>query len=234
LPSILGHEFTGAIVDTGGHAGWKTGDHAAVCPALPCGTCRECRAGFENICANLTAFGYERDGGFAELIRVPKAFIEAGNLFRLDRGVSQLAAALAEPLSCVINGQDIAGVTGGDTVAVLARVDWPLASCWRAAGRQTYHRRAARHRRGLDLAQMSLSPDGRRAKTCRSSPLARLILPSRPDHQAARRIRPVRRISSGWRRPDLNAVHEHGHGAFRVETFAGALDLITAAALSTS
>ena len=41
LPSIPGHEFTGEIVDTGGHADWRTGDRVAVCPALPCGTCRQ-------------------------------------------------------------------------------------------------------------------------------------------------------------------------------------------------
>ena len=35
LPSIPGHEFTGDIVDTGGHAIWRTGDRVAVCPAEP-------------------------------------------------------------------------------------------------------------------------------------------------------------------------------------------------------
>lgn len=248
LPSILGHEFTGEIVDAGGHAGWKTGDHAAVCPALPCGTCRECRAGFENICANLTAFGYERDGGFAELIRVPKAFIEAGNLFRLDRGVSQLAAALAEPLSCVINGQDIAGVTGGDTVAVLGAGPIGLLHVMLARQRgakriivvqRSAHRRAA----ALDLgADVAVTPDEAEGLEADVS----IVAVGSPDlaNLATRITRPRGRISLFAGFPvgeatafDLNAVHYGEHtvtGAFGLTKtqFAEALDLIASGSLA--
>lgn len=161
LPSILGHEFEGEIVEAGGHTNWSTGDRVAVCPALPCGICRHCSAGFENICPRLTAYGYELDGGFAELIRVPKAFVEAGHLYRLGKDVASTTAALAEPLACVINGQDNLGLSGGETVAVLGTGPIGLLHVMLARQRgadkviavqRSAHRRAAALELGADAA----------------------------------------------------------------------------------
>src|SRR3954447_12754763 len=61
-PSVLGHEFSGEVVDNGGHADFQKGDAVCVCPAIPCGHCAHCKRGLENICQNLIAIGYEVDG----------------------------------------------------------------------------------------------------------------------------------------------------------------------------
>lgn len=118
-PSILGHEFAGEVVSNGGHAQFACGDAVCVCPAIPCGHCDYCKRGHENICQNLTAIGYEIDGAFAEYIRIPARAVLSGNVLPLPAHVGWERAALVEPLSCVLNGQEKIEVGVGDTVVVL-------------------------------------------------------------------------------------------------------------------
>jgi len=118
-PSILGHEFAGTVVDTGGHAQFKVGQAVCVCPQFACGHCEYCIRGVENLCRNLTAMGYEIDGAFAEYVRIPARGVAAGNVFAMPEGLSFETAALAEPLACVMNGQELVGVKMGDVVVIL-------------------------------------------------------------------------------------------------------------------
>lgn len=118
-PSILGHEFAGEIVDNGGQSAFQCGDAVAVCPAIPCGYCDHCKRGYENICQNLTAIGYEIDGAFAEYIRIPANAVHSRNIFKLPENLSWENAALIEPLSCVLNGQEKIEVGVGDVVVIL-------------------------------------------------------------------------------------------------------------------
>lgn len=118
-PSIIGHEFAGEVVDTGGHAQFTIGQAVGVCPAFACGHCDACQSGAENLCRNLVAMGYEIDGAFAQYVRIPASGVASGNVFALPPGLSFEMAALAEPLACVINGQEQAGVGLGDSVLIL-------------------------------------------------------------------------------------------------------------------
>ncbi len=118
-PSILGHEFAGVVTDNGGHQQFHVGQPVTVCPAFACGHCSNCIRGAENLCGNLVAMGYEIDGAFAEYVRVPAHGVAAGNVFPLPEKTSFACAALAEPLACVLNGQQRAGVKSGDCVAIL-------------------------------------------------------------------------------------------------------------------
>jgi L-iditol 2-dehydrogenase len=118
-PSVLGHEFAGEIVEPGGHAGLAAGDRVGLCPAIACGRCDLCKAGRENLCTQGMAVGYEIDGAFAELIRIPARAVEAGNLRRLPETMSFEQAALVEPLACVLNGQNLVGLGSADAVVVL-------------------------------------------------------------------------------------------------------------------
>jgi L-iditol 2-dehydrogenase len=118
-PSVLGHEFAGVVVDNGGHSQFSEGQAVCVCPQFACGHCEYCISGAENLCRNLTAMGYEIDGAFAEYVRIPASGVASGNVFPMPKGLSFEKAALAEPLACVMNGQDRVGVNVGDVVAVL-------------------------------------------------------------------------------------------------------------------
>lgn len=118
-PSVIGHEFAGEVVDTGGHTQFNVGQAVGVCPAFACGQCDACQSGAENLCRSLVAMGYEIDGAFAEYVRIPASGVASGNVFALPEGLSFEKASLAEPLACVINGQEQAGVGLGDIVLIL-------------------------------------------------------------------------------------------------------------------
>ncbi|WP_029032317.1 zinc-dependent dehydrogenase [Salinarimonas rosea] len=119
-PSILGHEFSGEVVDVGaGVVGFSVGDAVCMDPVIPCLKCAYCKAGRENLCAFRTAIGYEFDGAFAEHIRIPATGVASGNVYKIAPGLSWEKAALAEPLACCINGQENAQIAMGDDVVVL-------------------------------------------------------------------------------------------------------------------
>jgi L-iditol 2-dehydrogenase len=120
FPSILGHEFSGVIAETGGKIdGFKVGDGVSIAPVLPCLTCYNCKHGQENVCANRTAFGYEYDGAFAEYVRIPAAALRSGNAYHVPVDKCLENIALAEPLACCINGQGNSPIKLGDTVVIV-------------------------------------------------------------------------------------------------------------------
>ncbi|QGP93692.1 Erythritol/L-threitol dehydrogenase [Neomoorella glycerini] len=119
-PSIIGHEFAGTVVDVGeGVTNFAPGDHVAVAPIIPCRNCAYCVNGQENVCLNRVAIGYEFNGGFAELVCIPAVVLDAGNIVKIDPGVPLEAAALAEPLSCCLNGQRKARVRLNSNVVII-------------------------------------------------------------------------------------------------------------------
>ena len=117
-PSVIGHEFAGEVVTASGGR-FKVGERVCVDPAIACGHCASCKRGDENLCENLQAIGYELDGAFAEYVRVPARAIAAGNVHEIPDSLVFEQASLAEPLSCVINGQEKVSVRPGDSVVVL-------------------------------------------------------------------------------------------------------------------
>jgi L-iditol 2-dehydrogenase len=119
-PRTMGHEIAGEVVEVGSEvAGWAVGDRVQVIAAVPCGVCVECRAGRFTVCPNQTSMGYHYDGAFAPYCRVPAQVLAVGGLHRIPDGLSFAEASVAEPLACVINGQELARVGKGDDVVVL-------------------------------------------------------------------------------------------------------------------
>jgi alcohol dehydrogenase, propanol-preferring len=72
LPIVLGHQAVGRITALGhGTTGWEIGDRVgAYWLAHTCGVCRFCQSGRENLCAEAMFTGWDRDGGFAEMMVV--------------------------------------------------------------------------------------------------------------------------------------------------------------------
>jgi L-iditol 2-dehydrogenase len=119
-PRTMGHEIAGEVTEVGdGVSGWSPGDRVQVIAAVPCGTCPDCRAGRFTVCPNQTSMGYHYDGAFAAYCRVPPQVMAVDGLHRIPDGVSFAEASVAEPLACVINGQELARVGKGDDVVVL-------------------------------------------------------------------------------------------------------------------
>jgi L-iditol 2-dehydrogenase len=116
----MGHEIAGEIVEAGGDVeGWSAGDRVQVIAAIPCGKCPDCLAGRMTVCPNQTSMGYHYDGAFAMYCRVPAPVLAVNGLNRIPENVSFAEASVAEPLACVINGQQLARVGGGDDVVIL-------------------------------------------------------------------------------------------------------------------
>jgi len=92
FPHILGREFAGEIAALGGKAGaLNEGDRVWVTCRLPCGTCRFCLSGRDNLCVKEGYFGLDLPGGYAEYVKVPIA-----NLNPLPSHVGFDAAAASQ------------------------------------------------------------------------------------------------------------------------------------------
>jgi L-iditol 2-dehydrogenase len=116
-PRILGHEIVGRIVEIDRASGLKEGDLCQVWPGIACGSCRPCLRGTDNRCRSMKIMGFNFDGGFAEYMSLPEQSLPWGvNL--LPEGFDPALAALAEPLACCINGQELTGVSEGDVVLI--------------------------------------------------------------------------------------------------------------------
>jgi L-iditol 2-dehydrogenase len=148
-PQVMGHEIAGEIVDVGaGVEGWSRGDRVQVIAAIPDGTCPECLAGHQAICPNQLSMGYQFPGGFAEYMIVPAEVLAVDGLNRIPENLSYAEASLAEPLACVLNGQELARVGEGDTVVVIG--SGPIGCL---------HVRLARSRGAARIILIDLNPD---------------------------------------------------------------------------
>jgi L-iditol 2-dehydrogenase len=117
-PRVMGHEIAGEVVESNAD-GWAVGDRVQVIAAIPCGECGECRRGRLTVCPNQESIGYHYEGGFAEYLVVPAKVLAVGGLNRIPDGISYAEASVAEPLACVLNGQQLARVGEGDDVVVI-------------------------------------------------------------------------------------------------------------------
>jgi hypothetical protein len=110
FPAIIGHEFSGEIVEVGpGPEGkeFKPGDRVTVEEMVWCGHCRPCRDGFPNHCQNLEEIGFTIDGAMAEYIVVPaKLCWKVDAVFERysDEELAWEVAATTEPTSVAYNG----------------------------------------------------------------------------------------------------------------------------------
>lgn len=119
-PQVMGHEIAGEITEVGdGVDGWSPGDRVQVIAAIPDGTCPDCLAGRLTVCPNQLSMGYQFPGGFAEYMIVPREVLRVDGLNRIPDGLGFAEASLAEPLACVLNGQELAGVGEGDVVVII-------------------------------------------------------------------------------------------------------------------
>lgn len=105
-PLTLGHEAAGIIV-----GGEDDGRRVTINPLVACQTCRDCKAGRENICTSREIISMPpRQGAFADFVSMPER-----NLVTVPDHVDLKKAALAEPLACGWHGVRLArSVLGGN------------------------------------------------------------------------------------------------------------------------
>ncbi len=115
LPQILGHEFSGEVLEVGSDVDHvRSGQRVSVMPLLYCGECYYCRRGLNHLCRTMACVGLsDAWGGIAE-----RAVVPARNVSVLPDDVSDLQGALVEPGAVAAYGVDVAQVRPGDTVLV--------------------------------------------------------------------------------------------------------------------
>lgn len=123
VPTVLGHEIVGEIVETGSNVNdFYAGDVVSIEGHLVCGRCRNCLAGRRYKCANTLGVGVQTDGGFAEYIAVPMT-----NIWKHDRDIDPDVAAIFDPFGNAVHtalafevfGEDVL-ITGAGPIGIMA------------------------------------------------------------------------------------------------------------------
>jgi threonine 3-dehydrogenase len=122
-PMVIGHEFVGEIVETGGNVqGFKLGDLVDGEGHIVCGQCRNCLAGRRHLCKDTKGVGVNRDGAFAEFLCIP-----ASNAVHVDPAIPSDVLACFDPLGNATHttlqwdlvGEDVL-ITGAGPIGCMA------------------------------------------------------------------------------------------------------------------
>ena len=114
-PNVLGHEFSGEVLETGANVqDIKIGERVAGVPLIPCMKCADCQRGWFALCKSYDFIGSRRQGAFAEYLKLP-----AVNAVKFDDSVSYEQGAFFEPSTVALHGLRINNYEGGGHVAVL-------------------------------------------------------------------------------------------------------------------
>jgi L-iditol 2-dehydrogenase len=180
-PRITGHELCGEVVEVGAACGTvAVGDRISMAPAIGCGTCPACRRGYTNLCDTLQTIGFQFDGGFAQYMQVPAIAFRQGHVYPVPANVAAEEAALAEPIACVVNGQEFLHISAGDSVAIFGS---GFIGCM--------HAELARMA-GADPVIMIEPNESRAAAAHALIPFSSLVVPGRMDLAAE-----VKRLTGG-------------------------------------
>jgi L-iditol 2-dehydrogenase len=102
-PQTVGHEFIGHIEESKTPV-FSKGDRVVMAPTIGCGECHFCKIGRPNLCTKPRSIGFQIPGAMAEYLSLPADAVTGGHLIKCPEDIPAAVAAIAEPLSCVING----------------------------------------------------------------------------------------------------------------------------------
>jgi L-iditol 2-dehydrogenase len=120
-PLIVGHEFSGVVVDAGSEAvdgcfqPLFPGTRVAVDPAQPCQACELCLEGNPNLCRRMRFCGnYPDSGCLCQWLHMP-----ASCCFPVPDAIDDARAAMLEPLGVALHAVDLAHLRTASCVAIL-------------------------------------------------------------------------------------------------------------------
>lgn len=114
LPLILGHEFSGQVVEVGRKVKTvRVGDRILAKPSHPCGTCWFCRNHQPNNCTNRSTCGSTKAGAFAEYCAIYE-----DQVVHMPDNMTWEQGAIIEPLGVGTNCAIRADIDYGDFVVV--------------------------------------------------------------------------------------------------------------------
>lgn len=115
---ILGHEFSGIVVDPGDRVDLKVGDRVTGLPISPCGECMPCKTGNIHYCANTwtnaVGLSLTNSGGLAEFLSCRSDMVK-----KLSDKVSFLEGTMVEPSAVSLHAINLANIKVGDKVLII-------------------------------------------------------------------------------------------------------------------
>ena len=142
-PLVLGHEFSGQILEVGSKVeGVRPGMDVCVYPLVTCGQCRHCAGGQHHRCVHRRLFGLDLQGAFADYLLVPEQC-----LFPMPPGMTYVQGALAEPLATAIHAVSASANIRGGTGVVFG-----------AGPIGIFHLLAAKHKGAARIAVVERNP----------------------------------------------------------------------------
>ena len=115
---VMGHEFSGIVIDNGGSKKFKEGDRVTALPISPCLECEEWKSGEVQICKNTWthAVGLSLDfpGAFGGRILVREDMVRS-----LPDNVTFESGAMVEPAAVGLRAANLTNVKKGDKCLVI-------------------------------------------------------------------------------------------------------------------
>jgi len=140
FPSILGHEFSGVVVEAGNKARdkrtnrlFKGGEAVTSEEMLWCGQCKPCADGQPNHCEQLDEVGFNVNGAYTKYMVLPSRTVWSLESLRERYSGNDLfiAGSLVEPTSVAYNAviERGGGIRPGDRVVILGAGPVGIAAC---------------------------------------------------------------------------------------------------------
>ncbi|MFW9876178.1 MAG: alcohol dehydrogenase catalytic domain-containing protein [Candidatus Thorarchaeota archaeon] len=112
---ILGHEFSGEILETGSEVEeLSIGERVTASPLIPCDSCPSCEKGHSQLCEDIESIGRTLPGAFSEQVLVP-----AKNVRRLSNDTIYEQACLSDVVAVAVHNYHLAGSPKGKRILIL-------------------------------------------------------------------------------------------------------------------
>ena len=115
---VMGHEFSGVVVDHGSRKDLEKGDRVTGLPISPCGKCEACKSGNVQYCADTwseaVGLALTNPGGYAEYTSCRPDMVR-----KIPGNVSFDAACMVEPSAVALHAVNLANIKIGDSVLIV-------------------------------------------------------------------------------------------------------------------
>lgn len=115
---VMGHEFSGVVIDNGGNDNFRLGDRVTALPISPCLKCDQCKNKDIHLCnetwTHAVGLSLDFPGAFSERVLVREDLVR-----KLPDNVSDIIGAMIEPAAVAKRAFDLSNVKKTDKVLVV-------------------------------------------------------------------------------------------------------------------
>lgn len=115
---VMGHEFSGIVIDPGNRIDLKVGDRITGLPISPCGICDACKCGQMQYCVNTwtdaVGLSLTTSGAYAEI-----SSCQSNMVRKLPDNVTDEEACMIEPSAVSLHAINLANIKIGDKICIV-------------------------------------------------------------------------------------------------------------------